>query len=191
MRHPSSGYVQGINDIVTPFVVVFLHEHVEVDFDAVDVPYGFKSIPENILKEVEADCYWCLCRILNCVLDNYTNSWPGIQKSFGQMREVINRVDPDLLAHFEKEGIDLYHMYLKWVTCLLLRQFSVKIGLRLFDTYVTDEGNYFSFCLYILAAIVLKYSKKFKKMKFEAMMKFQQNMPTRQWTEEDLSTVIS
>lgn len=57
-------------------------------------------------------------------------------------------------------------MYFKWVTCLLLRQFSVKIGLRLFDTYIADESNYFNFIMYILAAIILKYSRKFKKMKF-------------------------
>jgi hypothetical protein len=25
IRHPASGYVQGINDLVTPFLVVFLH----------------------------------------------------------------------------------------------------------------------------------------------------------------------
>lgn len=82
-------------------------------------------------------------------------------------------------------------MYFKWVTCLLLRQFSVKIGLRLFDTYLSDENNYFGFSLYILAAIILKYSKKFKKMNFEEMMIFQQNMPTKDWQEEDLSTVIA
>ena len=33
MRHPASGYVQGINDIVTPFIVVFLSEHVPVNLD--------------------------------------------------------------------------------------------------------------------------------------------------------------
>lgn len=26
IRHPASGYVQGINDLVTPFFVVFLQE---------------------------------------------------------------------------------------------------------------------------------------------------------------------
>ena len=107
------------------------------------------------------------------------------------MKEVIKRVDPDLLEHFENEGIDFYHMYFKWVTCLLLRQFSVKIGLRLFDTYLADENNYFGFSLYILAAIILKFSKKFKKMNFEEMMIFQQNMPTKEWQEEDLATVIA
>jgi hypothetical protein len=58
-------------------------------------------------------------------------------------------------------------MYFKWVTCLLLRQFTFKICLRLFDTYLSTENNYFGLCLYILAAIILKYSKKFKKMGFE------------------------
>ena len=31
MRHPASGYVQGINDVVTPFIVVFISEYVEVN----------------------------------------------------------------------------------------------------------------------------------------------------------------
>lgn len=42
----------------------------------------------------------------------------------------------------------------------------MQTGLRLFDTYLADESNYFNLSLYILAAIVLKYSKKFKKMNF-------------------------
>ena len=29
-RHPASGYVQGINDLVTPFFLVFLSEQVEL-----------------------------------------------------------------------------------------------------------------------------------------------------------------
>lgn len=30
MRHPASGYVQGINDLLTPFFVVFLSEHCKI-----------------------------------------------------------------------------------------------------------------------------------------------------------------
>lgn len=29
IRHPASGYVQGINDLVTPFFIVFLQEALE------------------------------------------------------------------------------------------------------------------------------------------------------------------
>ena len=41
MRHPSSGYVQGINDIVTPFIVVFLSDFVEINVDTLDLPLSF------------------------------------------------------------------------------------------------------------------------------------------------------
>lgn len=34
MRHPASGYVQGINDLVTPFFVVFLQELIPTGLDA-------------------------------------------------------------------------------------------------------------------------------------------------------------
>jgi hypothetical protein len=183
--------VQGINDTVTPFIVVFLSEHVSINYATFDDPACLKVLPESTLAEVEADSYWCLCRMLDSLLDNYTDTWPGIEKSFGQLKEIILRVDPELLAHFEKEGIDFHHIYFKWVTCLLLRQFSVKIGLRLFDTYIADDGKYFNFVMFILAAIILKFSKKFKKMRFEDMMLFQQNMPTKEWSEEDLATVIA
>ncbi|CAF5163285.1 unnamed protein product, partial [Rotaria sp. Silwood1] len=33
IRHPASGYVQGINDLVLPFFVVFLSEFIENDVD--------------------------------------------------------------------------------------------------------------------------------------------------------------
>ena len=38
MRHPASGYVQGINDIVTPFLIVFLNDYVKINFDTLVLP---------------------------------------------------------------------------------------------------------------------------------------------------------
>ncbi|MCB0370582.1 MAG: hypothetical protein KDD45_14440 [Bdellovibrionales bacterium] len=52
------------------------------------------------LNKIEGDSYYCLSKILDGILDNYTSSWPGIQKSFGRIAEVIKRVDPELLSHF-------------------------------------------------------------------------------------------
>ena len=80
---------------------------------------------------------------------------------------MISRADGDLLKHFSNEGIDFYQMYFKWTACLLLRQFTMKTGLRLLDSFLSNnESGYFGLCTFTLAAIVLKYSKKLKKMKF-------------------------
>ena len=38
MRHPASGYVQGINDVVTPFIIVFLSDFVEINLETLDLP---------------------------------------------------------------------------------------------------------------------------------------------------------
>lgn len=35
IRHPASGYVQGINDLITPFFVVFLTEYIGTGNDLI------------------------------------------------------------------------------------------------------------------------------------------------------------
>lgn len=94
MRHPASGYVQGINDVVTPFIIVFLSDFVEINLETLDLPEKLEEISEEDLNKIEGDSYYCLSKILDGILDNYTSSWPGIQKSFGRIAEVIKRVDP-------------------------------------------------------------------------------------------------
>ncbi|XP_078200037.1 TBC1 domain family member 22A isoform X6 [Callithrix jacchus] len=62
IRHPASGYVQGINDLVTPFFVVFICEYLEAEeVDAVDV----SGVPAEVLRNIEADTYWCMSKLLD------------------------------------------------------------------------------------------------------------------------------
>lgn len=49
MRHPASGYVQGINDIVTPFLIVFLSEYCTINYEKLTLPEKFDEISgENL-----------------------------------------------------------------------------------------------------------------------------------------------
>lgn len=47
-----------------------------------DVPAKLEGLGEEELRNIEGDSYFCLSKILDGILDNYTSSWPGIQKSF-------------------------------------------------------------------------------------------------------------
>lgn len=38
VRHPASGYVQGINDVVTTFAIVFLSEYCEINLNSLEIP---------------------------------------------------------------------------------------------------------------------------------------------------------
>lgn len=68
MRHPASGYVQGINDLVAPFILVFLAEYID-DLNVHNI-YEFTEkdiddIEEKALVCVEADTYWCLTKVID------------------------------------------------------------------------------------------------------------------------------
>lgn len=42
IRHPASGYVQGMNDLVTPFYVVFLQEYLPIGNDSIFIYFYIK-----------------------------------------------------------------------------------------------------------------------------------------------------
>jgi len=79
MRHPASGYVQGINDLVTPFFLVFLGEYtcmlalcvkflLHAAFLAVNKSLedcDLSQLPPDKLAMLEADCFWCVSKLLD------------------------------------------------------------------------------------------------------------------------------
>jgi hypothetical protein len=91
IRHPASGYVQGINDLVTPFFIVFLQEQVGVD--KVLETYRFEDLPIEQRNIIEADSFWCISKFLDSIQDNYIFAQLGIQEKVNQLKELIQRID--------------------------------------------------------------------------------------------------
>ncbi len=70
-RHPASGYVQGINDLVTPFLAVFLSEHVPGSIDGWDLS---TVPPERMLEVGIAFATWSLQRLSSsCLAEDFTS----------------------------------------------------------------------------------------------------------------------
>lgn len=190
-RHPASGYVQGINDITTPLIAVFLNDYVELDEDLNSVPEKISNVKDSDFDCVEADVYWCLCRILDSILDNYTDMQPGTIKALQKIKEITKKMDLELAIHLESNEVDLSPFAFRWVFCLLIREFSLKLGLRLFDTYIADDCGFAVLHIYICAAMILKFGSKIKKMNNNEIMTFLQALPTKNWIEEDLKMLIA
>uniref|UniRef100_A0A8D3BB13 TBC1 domain family, member 22a n=1 Tax=Scophthalmus maximus TaxID=52904 RepID=A0A8D3BB13_SCOMX len=69
IRHPASGYVQGINDLVTPFFVVYVFEYIEEEVENFDV----SSLEEEALRNIEADSFWCMSKLLDGIQPDVLN----------------------------------------------------------------------------------------------------------------------
>ncbi|KAK4042702.1 GTPase-activating protein gyp1 [Parachaetomium inaequale] len=189
VRHPASGYVQGINDLVSPFWQVFLGTYITDP----DIERGMDpgQLPRAVLDAVEADSFWCLTKLLDGIQDHYIVAQPGIQRQVSALRDLTARIDAGLAKHLEQENVEFIQFSFRWMNCLLMREISVKNTIRMWDTYMAEEQGFSEFHLYVCAAFLVKWSDKLVKMDFQEIMMFLQSLPTRGWTEKDIELLLS
>ncbi|PHH68724.1 hypothetical protein CDD82_331 [Ophiocordyceps australis] len=138
VRHPASGYVQGINDLVTPFWQVFLGLYIaDPNIDAGMDP---GQLPKPVLDAVEADAFWCLTKLLDGIQDHYIVAQPGIQRQVSALRDLTARIDAPLAKHLEREGVEFIQFSFRWMNCLLMREISVRNTIRMWDTYLITKS---------------------------------------------------
>eukprot|EP00573_Skeletonema_grethae_P003744 CAMPEP_0201693676 /NCGR_PEP_ID=MMETSP0578-20130828/6194_1 /ASSEMBLY_ACC=CAM_ASM_000663 /TAXON_ID=267565 /ORGANISM="Skeletonema grethea, Strain CCMP 1804" /LENGTH=504 /DNA_ID=CAMNT_0048179243 /DNA_START=27 /DNA_END=1541 /DNA_ORIENTATION=- len=194
MRHPASSYVQGINDLATPLIAVFISGY----FPKLDVEEEVLSgevmvdVTDAILEEVEADTYWCLTNLLAGIQDHYTSDQPGMQRMVMRLEELVNRIDADLAGHLRETGIEFLQFAFKWMNCLLLREFRLQRVMRLWDTYLSEgDGGFEDFHVYVCASFLVHYSAELQQMGFDELFQFMQNMPTDDWTDREIEILLS
>ncbi|POY74471.1 hypothetical protein BMF94_2470 [Rhodotorula taiwanensis] len=188
IRHPASGYVQGINDLVTPFFQVFLASYIDADPETFDV----SVLPPEVLEALEADSFWCLSKLLDGIQDNYIFAQPGIQRLVKKMEVLCGRVDAPLAAHLKEQGVEFIQFAFRWMNCLLMRELSVKNIVRMWDTYLAEGGDAFSeFHLYVCLAFLVRWSEQLREMDFQSIIMFLQSLPTQEWSDKDTELLLS
>lgn len=190
MRHPASSYVQGINDLVTPLLAVFLADYVDGSADVLDGDV-MKNLSDEHLDELEADIYWCLTNLLSSIQDHYTSDQPGVQRMVARLEELVNRIDADLCRHFRETGIEFLQFSFKWMNCLLLREFPLKCVFRLWDAYLSEKAGFEDFHVYVCAAFLCQFSHQLQEMSFDDLFGFMQNIPTDDWTDTEIEVLLS
>lgn len=168
IRHPASGYVQGINDLVTPFWQVFLGTYITDNNVESGMDPG--QLPKPVLDAVEADSFWCLTKLLDGIQDNYIFAQPGIVRQVSALRDLTTRIDAGLAKHLESEGIEFMQFSFRWMNCLLMREVSVRNTIRMWDTYMAEDQGFSDFHLYVCAAFLVKWSEQLMKMDFQVLL---------------------
>lgn len=190
IRHPASGYVQGMNDLVTPFFIVFLQEVLPPDCD-VDT-CQLLSIDKQLRESVEADSFWALTRLLDRIQDNYTFAQPGIQNKVSQLKSLVQRIDAPLYSHIERQGIDFLQFAFRWMNNLLMRELPLHCTIRLWDTYLSEEDGFAVFHLYVCAAFLTYWSRQLlDQSDFQGLMLTLQNLPTHEWSGAEVNLLVA
>uniref|UniRef100_A0AAY4DLE7 Rab-GAP TBC domain-containing protein n=1 Tax=Denticeps clupeoides TaxID=299321 RepID=A0AAY4DLE7_9TELE len=188
IRHPASGYVQGINDLVTPFFVVFLSEFVEEDVEN----FEMSALPLETQRNIEADSFWCMSKLLDGIQDNYTFAQPGIQIKVKALEELVSRIDEDIHSHFQKYEVEYLQFAFRWMNNLLMRELPLRCTIRLWDTYQAESEGFSHFHLYVCAAFLIEWRKEILSMSdFQNLLMLLQNLPTIHWGNEEVGLLLA
>ncbi|GAB4841063.1 hypothetical protein Ancab_039672 [Ancistrocladus abbreviatus] len=124
------GYVQGMNDICSPMV---------------------------ILLENEADAFWCFERAMRRLRDNFkvTSTSIGVQSRLGTLSAIIKVVDPKLHRHLEELDGGEYLFAFRMLMVLFRREFSFVDGLYLWELMWAMEYNPNIFSFYEDSSITM------------------------------------
>ncbi|KAL6120178.1 tbc1d22b [Pungitius sinensis] len=187
IRHPASGYVQGINDLVTPFFVVFLSEFVK-DVENFEVA----ALPLDTQRNIEADSFWCMSKLLDGIQDNYTFAQPGIQNKVKALEELVSRIDEDIHNHFKKYDVEYLQFAFRWMNNLLMRELPLRCTIRLWDTYQAEAEGFSHFHLYVCSAFLIEWRKEILSMvDFQGLLMLLQNLPTIHWGNEEVGLLLA
>eukprot|EP01029_Cantina_marsupialis_P031794 TRINITY_DN9254_c0_g1_i1.p1 TRINITY_DN9254_c0_g1~~TRINITY_DN9254_c0_g1_i1.p1 ORF type:complete len:197 (+),score=30.16 TRINITY_DN9254_c0_g1_i1:514-1104(+) len=161
--------------------------------DRLDKPYNeIEDVEIDILREIEADVYWCLTRLLDGIQDHYTGGQPGLQRMLARVRDLLTRIDGDLTKHMESCHVNLPDFTVPWLNCLFCRELSLEMLWRLWDSYLCEPSGFSSFHSYVCAATILKKAKDLKKLKGpEELMPFLQRGFFEDWSVDVLEEVLA
>ncbi|XP_047450302.1 TBC1 domain family member 22B isoform X2 [Mugil cephalus] len=188
IRHPASGYVQGINDLVTPFFVVFLSEFVMEDVEN----FEMAGLPLDTQRNIEADSFWCMSKLLDGIQDNYTFAQPGIQNKVKALEELVSRIDEDIHNHFKRYEVEYLQFAFRWMNNLLMRELPLRCTIRLWDTYQAEAEGFSHFHLYVCAAFLIEWRKEILSMvDFQGLLMLLQNLPTIHWGNEEVGLLLA
>lgn len=177
-----------MNDLVTPFFLVFLQEAIPVQAWQDLENYDVASLSKEQRDIIEADSFWCLSKFLDGIQDNYIFAQLGIQHKVNQLKELIQRIDGAYLIknsihiilniriffffnatvpaftaplhqHLHQHGVDYLQFSFRWMNNLLTREIPLHCTIRLWDTYLAESDRFASFQLYVCAAFLLLWRR--------------------------------
>ncbi|XP_077539365.1 TBC1 domain family member 22 isoform X1 [Haemaphysalis longicornis] len=192
IRHPASGYVQGMNDLVTPFFVVFLQEHVPKEEGAAVETFAVDRLEAAVLADIEADSFWCMSKLLDGIQDNYTFAQPGIQSKVNTLKELMQRIDAPLHDHLSRHCVEFLQFTFRWMNNLLMRELPLHCTIRLWDTYLAETEGFSVFHLYVCAAFLRFWSPALlRERDFQGLMLLLQNLPTYDWGDAEITLLVA
>lgn len=212
-NHPETSYYQGLNDLASIVLVVFL-ECCLPDLADLGTPAGqedlmdhlglpsvessFLASPqctealESALFCIEADAYHCLTLILERVKEFHFFSAGGVysESMIVHFEELVKRADPELHAHLISNELMFIQFSFRWMLCFFTRELETRNLVCLWDSYIVEQLGFPLFHIYVCTAYLIELRKQLLGSDMITMMGFLQRAPTGHFTKHDIHRLV-
>ncbi|ONM30895.1 Ypt/Rab-GAP domain of gyp1p superfamily protein [Zea mays] len=107
---PSTGYCQGMSDLLSPFVVIY---------------------------EDDADAFWCFEMLLRRMRENFQMEGPtGVMKQLQALWKIMELTDAELFEHFSAIGAESLHFAFRMLLVLFRRELSFEESLIMWEVWL-------------------------------------------------------
>eukprot|EP01125_Pyxidicula_operculata_P008596 TRINITY_DN2874_c1_g1_i3.p1 TRINITY_DN2874_c1_g1~~TRINITY_DN2874_c1_g1_i3.p1 ORF type:complete len:327 (-),score=33.70 TRINITY_DN2874_c1_g1_i3:37-1017(-) len=193
-RHIS--YFQGLNDLASLFFIVSLTScfgHLTDDTERAK-DKKFEDYLSIYLPAIEADTYWCISELMQTLVSQHPIASGGVhaESMMSIFRIYSEQLEPELISHLDKVGIEFAHFSFRWMLCLMTREFSTGNSIKLWDTYIIKHPNGFTqFHIFVCIALLIELRPLLMETDdLGKCMYILQKPPTIYWDESNLSVLI-
>ena len=156
-EHDEVSYLQGMNEIIAIIFYIFSKD---------DNPFN---------KEyTESDSYFSFEKLMEEIklifkIDDINISQLFINLQIKEIKNILKKVEPDLMEYFEKIGLRIDSFVMRWILALFSQEFTIDVTVNFWDRLFTQK-NKLKFICYISAAIIKSNKEEIMKMNFEDVM---------------------
>lgn len=165
-RRPSLGYIQGMSDILVPFILVFSQENMDT---------------------AESSSYFCYSRLLDEIQHNI------IELQITQIRRldsIIEIADPDFHKLLREMGLEIHMFAFRWFNCFFVREFKFPVLYKILDTMFASESTS-ELLLYFAVALLMSFKPVLAENDFSSSILLLQNMHEKEWEDAEIELLLS
>ena len=137
-------YIQGMNEVIATLYYCFWQ-------------YNSDGVVSN--EYFESDLFFCFSSLMSEVKDIFLRELDqeaqGLNGKCKAIEDIVEAVDPKVLAALRRDGVQTQFYALRWVMLLMCQELEMPNCIRLWDTLFADPKR-FEFLNFVAAAIVIQ-----------------------------------
>lgn len=157
----TSPYLQGMNELAAPLLVVFAEASTFAD-----------------AGDVEADAFFCFNAVMREASVGFVDDadGEGLGRQLQEMQTLLRVKDPRLEAHLVALGVDVRFFGVRWIRLWLAREFPLDDLLRVWDSLLTAEQT-LPWLRFVCVAMIVRIRDELLSADFAGCMKLLLHYP--------------